>query len=141
MDKDRLTDTLAHHQDAALRLLVQGADVLAQGQAALLDHSAGLRAELMQVLGAYQLFKHDVIFDPAIASGDAERAALAREMKVHCIAAGEVFRTHMRQWTPARIAGEWPDYKVAARLTLSQLRRHITAERTGIAELLHRYGG
>ncbi len=141
MDKDHSTEALARHQDAALRLLAQGADALSQGQAVLLDHSPGLRGELMKVLGAYQVFKHDMIFDPAIASGDAERAALAREMKVHCIAAGEVFRTHMQQWTPTRIAAEWDSYKAAARLTLNQLHRHIAAERTGIAELLHRYGG
>ena len=141
MDKDHSIDALRRHQDAALRLLAQGADVLAQGQEALLENSAGLRRELMQVLGAYQVFKHDVIFDPAIASGDAERAGLAREMKVHCIAAGEVFRAHMMQWTPARIAADWADYKAAARLTLNQLHRHIDVERTGIAELLNRYGG
>jgi hypothetical protein len=140
MEKDRSVDTLRRHQDAALRVLAQGSAVLAQGQAALLDQSAGLRQELMQVLAAYQSFKHDVIFDPAIASGNAERAALAREMKVHCIAAGEVFRGHMMQWTPARIAGDWASYKVAARLTISQLHRHILAERAGIAELLNRYG-
>lgn len=141
MDKDRSLDTLAQHQGAALRLLAQGAEVLAQGQEVLQDRSTGLRSELMQVLGAYQVFKHDVIFDPAIASGDAERAGLAREMKVHCIAAGEVFRTHLQRWTPARIAADWEGYHAAARLTLNQLHRHIAAERAGIAELLHRYGG
>jgi len=140
MDKDRSLDTLARHQDAALRLLAQGAEVLAQGQEVLQDRSTGLRSDLMQVLGAYQVFKHDVIFDPAIASGDAERAGLAREMKVHCIAAGEVFRAHLQQWTPARIAADWESYHAAARLTLNQLHRHIAAERAGIAELLHRYG-
>ncbi len=139
MDKDRSIDALRLHQDAALRLLAQGAEVLAQGQEALLEHSAGLRRELMQVLGAYQVFKHDVIFDHAIASGDAEREALARDMKVHCIAAGEVFRVHMMQWTPVRIAEKWSDYRVAARLTLNQLHRHIAAERAGIADLLNRY--
>lgn len=61
-------------------------------------------------------------------------------MKVHCIAADEVFRDHMMQWTPTRIAGDWASYKVAARLTISQLHRHILAEGTGIAELLNRYG-
>jgi hypothetical protein len=140
MEHDRLADSLRQHQEVALRLLAEGADALAQGPAVVLEHSAGLRQELRQVLSAYQVFKHDIIFDPAIASGDPERASLAREMKVHCIAAGEVFRAHMMQWTPARIVDDWADYKAATRLTLNQLHRHIDAERAGIGELLDRYG-
>lgn len=138
MDKDRSIDALRLHQDAALRLLVQSAEVLGQGREALLENLTGLRRELLQVLGAYQVFKHDVIFDPAIASGDAERGALARNMKVHCIAAGEVFRIHMMQWTPVRIIEDWAGYQAAAQLTLNQLHRHITAERVGVADLLGR---
>ncbi len=83
MDKDRSIDALRRHQDAALRLLAQGVEIFANGQEVPFENLTGLRWELVQVLGAYQVFKHDVIFDPAIASGDAERGALAREMKVH----------------------------------------------------------
>ncbi len=139
MDKDRSIDALRRHQDAALRLLAQGVEIFAHGQEVPFENLTGLRWELVQVLGAYQVFKHDVIFDPAIASGDAERGALAREMKVHCIAAGEVFRVHVMQWTPARIVEDRAGYQAAARLTLNQLHRHITAERVGIADLLGRY--
>ena len=140
-DRNSLIDTLHHHLDAVFPLLARKAAVLDRGQAAVLAEYADLRAQLQSVLGAYQVFKHDVIFDPAIRSNDSERVALAREMKVNCIAAGEVFRRHVMQWTPAHIQEDWAGYEVAARSTLDQIHRHIDAERSGITELLRRYGG
>jgi predicted membrane metal-binding protein len=139
--QNSLIDTLQHHLDAVMPLLARKAAMLDRGQAAMLAESADLRAQLQAVLGAYQVFKHDIIFDPAIRSNDAERTMLAREMKVNCIAAGEAFRRHVRQWTPEQIGQDWAGYVVAARLTLEQLHRHIDAERSGITELLRRYGG
>ena len=131
---------LRHHQEAALSVLSRGVACLEDGQAAVLAASPRLRQELADVLGAYQQFKHERVFDPAIASGDEQRSVLARHMKVGCIAAGEVFRAHMGRWSADDIAADWPRYKVAARLTANQLRRHIQNEGEGIAELIAAYG-
>jgi hypothetical protein len=141
MDRNAQLAALTTHQSAALDLLARGTATLGQGQSVTLDKSADLRREMAEVLGAYQVFKHNGIFDPAISSGDDERAKLAKEMKVHCIAASEVFRAHMKQWTPARIVEEWDQYEASARQAIDGLSRHITAERVGIAELINRYGG
>ena len=94
---------------------------------------------MAEALGGYQRFKHERIFDPAIASGDRQRAVLARHMKVACISAGEVFRVHMGKWDADRIAADWRNYQIAARLTANQLRRHIMTEAEGIADLLAAY--
>lgn len=133
-------DALRRHQEAALGVLARGAACIADGQEAVLANKPQLRREMADVLDAYQRFKHDRIFDPAIRSGDEQRAALARHMKVGCIAAGEVFRAHGRQWKADAIVADWPRYKASARLTVNQLRRHIVTESEGIAELIDVYG-
>lgn len=140
MDHSPELDELRRRQEAALGVLGRGAATLEDGPEAVLAASPALRAELAAALGGYQRFKHERIFDPAIASGDDQRAALARHMKVACIAAGEVFRTHQDRWTRDRIAGDWNNYKAAARLTINQLRRHVASESEGIAELIETYG-
>ena len=133
-------DILRRHQEAAIGVLTRAVDCLDQGPAAVLAASAELRREFDEILGAYQIFKHERVFDPAIGSGDEHRAALARHMKVGCIAAGEVFRAYMSRWTVDQIASDWVHYRPAARLTVNQLRRHIVAEREGIVELIETYG-
>lgn len=133
-------DALRRHQEIALGILSRGAECLDRGPAAVLADGVGLRRELGDALREYQLFKHERIFDPAIGSADEHRAALARHMKVGCIAAGEVFRAHMNRWTADQIATDWVHYKPAARLTVNQLRRHIVTEGEGITELLETYG-
>ena len=126
-------------QEASLGVLARGVERLAEGREAMLAANAGLREEMNDVLFSYQRFKHERIFDPAITSGDPERAAWARHMKVICISAGEVFRTHMIKWNHDRIAADWDGYRVASRLTANQLRRHMMTEAEGIAELLAAY--
>ena len=133
------SDELHRHQEQALAVLAREVACLEKGPDAVLAAGASLHAELGVVLGGYQRFKHQRIFDPAIASGDHQRAVLARHMKVACISAGEVFRVHRAKWSLERIVAEWPDYTVAARLTTNQLRRHIKTEAEGIADLLAAY--
>jgi hypothetical protein len=133
------TDALQRHQQTALTILSRCITALDQGPQAVLAASETLRRDLGEALGAYQQFKHQRIFDPAIESGDDVRATLGRHMKVSCIAAGEVFRAHMRQWTPERIENEWSSYQASARLTANQLRRHIVSEGEGIADLIATY--
>jgi hypothetical protein len=76
------------------------------------------------VLGDYQVFKHERIFNPALTHADPELAGLAREMKVECIAAGETFRAHLQGWRVEDIRGAWTNYQATARLTINQPRRH-----------------
>ena len=140
MDDSTDTDALRRYQEAALAILARGSATLEHGPEAVLAAAAGLRTELSAALGGYQRFKHQRIFDPAIASGDEHRAALARHMKIACIAAGEMFRSHMSRWTPDRIVAEWDRYRPAARLTANQLRRHVMTESESITEMLEAYG-
>jgi hypothetical protein len=139
MDQQQLIAQLARHQEASLAVLADGVEAIETGQAAVLARSAELRARLAEALGGYQHFKHAHIFDPAIASDDPERVALARRMKVECIGAGEVFRQHMSRWSRESIETDWANYRPVARLTANQLRRHIMAERDGILQLIRAY--
>jgi len=140
-NQNSLSDTLHRHLGAVLPLLARKAGALDRGQATVLAECVDLRVRMRAALCAYQVFKHDVIFDPAVRSNDVERAMLAREMKVNCIAAGEAFRRHIKQWRPEHIQHDWARYEGAAQLTLDRLHGHIDVERLGIAKLLHRYGG
>lgn len=132
-------DELRIRQEAALGVLARGVLKLEDGPDAMKGASEKLRAEMVDVLFAHQRFKHARVYDPAIESGDEHRAILARHMKVNCIAQGELLNAHIRRWPPTTIAADWPAYKVAARLTANQLRRHITTEGEGIAELIAAY--
>jgi hypothetical protein len=139
MDQDPRLSALDRHQAAALAILAEGVAVIERGPDAVIAEGPALRERMAAVLGGYQHFKHAEIFDPAIQSGDAGRTALGRAMKVECIGAGEVFRAHLSRWTPDAIRRDWADYKVAARLTVNGLRRHIAAERDGIPKLIRAY--
>jgi hypothetical protein len=136
MEQTDLTAALVQHQRAAHVLLKQGAEAVSAGVAPTLAALPALRAEMAGVLNAYQTFKHDGIFNPAVASGDAERTTLGRAMKIECIAAGEVFRTHLSRWKAADIGADWDNYVIAMRLAAGQLRRHIDNERAGILRLI-----
>ncbi len=134
MDISNALARLHSHQRRALDLLVRGADAL--DSAAGDQQALSMRPDLAAVLRDYQIFKHEEIFDPAVASGGAERAALGRAMKVECIAAGETYRLHVQQWKPDAIAADPANYRAASRLTLNALRRHVEREGEGITLLL-----
>ena len=136
---DDLTE-LRRHQEAALGVLARGVEKLEKGQAVMLAEAPVLREEMLAVLFGHQRFKHDRIYNPAIASGDEHRIALARHMKANCIAQGELLNGHMRRWTPDAIAADWPAYRIASRLTANQLRRHILSEGQSIEDLVAAYG-
>ncbi|GGB36417.1 hypothetical protein GCM10011380_27280 [Sphingomonas metalli] len=129
-------DALYAFQHQAHAILSEGSTVLEGKGDDALAVLPQMRARLGEVLGAYQVFKHERVFDPAVATGDPECTKLGRSMKVECIAAGEAFRSHGQQWKPERIAEDWPNYRVAARLTLNALRRHLDNEREGIERLI-----
>jgi hypothetical protein len=140
MDRTELLDRLREHQAAALAALERGVSAIERGPDVVQAEAPALRREMVAVLSAYQQFKHEHVFDPAIASGDPLRAALARAMKVTCIAGGEVYRAHVQRWRPDQITTDWPSFRAASRLTNNQLRRQIVGEGEGIVELIETYG-
>ena len=127
---------LQEHQRAAQLSLKKGVDAVRGGVGPTLAALPQRRAELAMVLNAYQAFKHDEIFNPAVTSGDPERASLGRAMKVQCIVAGEVFRSSLGHWKETDIVGSWANYKIVMRLAAGQLMRHIDNEREGILRLI-----
>ena len=136
MAESDLTPELRDHQNRALDVLRRGAACVEAGPDAVAASLVPLRAEMADALQRYQVFKHERIFDPAVASGNKTRSDLARAMKVECVAAGETFRAHQKRWRDSDVAADWATYKPAVRLTINQLRRHITRERDGIDALI-----
>ncbi len=136
MDHAISLSDLNDHQRRARDVLVRGAACVEAGPDAVAAQSSALRAEMAAVLGDYQVFKHERIFNPAMTNADPGLASLAREMKVECIAAGEAFRAHLQAWRVDDIRAAWSNYKPAVRLTINQLRRHIDREAEGITALL-----
>jgi hypothetical protein len=132
-------DALCGHQELDLGILTRGVAALEQGPAATVAAASRLPKELGDALRAYQIFKHERIFDPTIASGDEQRAQMRRHMKIACISAGEVFRAHLGRWDMAAIVADWARYKPPARLTANQLHRHIRTESDGIADQSQTY--
>jgi serine/threonine protein kinase HipA of HipAB toxin-antitoxin module len=130
------SETLRVYQRRAFDLVDRANAILDEGKEAALIALPSLRGEIVEVLQAYQVFKHERIFDPAVLAGGDERTRLGRAMKIECIAAGETFRRHMTQWKDDDIARDWDNYRAAARLTLNALRRHLENERDGIETLL-----
>jgi hypothetical protein len=127
---------LQQHQHHVYRLLENGTTVLNAGSPPTLSVLLALRMEIAAALNAYQALKHNNIFDPAVASGSAQRATLGRAMKVECIVAGELFHNHLRRWNEANIQASWDDHIIALGLVLEQLRHHIEQERNGIRRLM-----
>lgn len=127
---------LQQHQLLVLDVLARAGTCIASGPDAVIAEAPAIRAELAAVLRAYELFKHEHIFDPAIASGHAARAELAHAMKVGCVAAGEILATHMRTWQDRNIRAEWHSYRPSVSMAIIKLRRHVNDEAQGIATLL-----
>ncbi len=96
---------------------------------------AAVRRDLGKTLSAYQLLKHDGIFNPAIASGDPARVDTAREMKVACIAAGEEFRQYVGVWTGIAGHDRWAEYRLSTLNLVKRLREHLDSERRALAVL------
>jgi hypothetical protein len=94
------------------------------------------RWETMRLLREYQLFKHVELFDPAIAAGGGDRAALAGRMKARCLAAGADFTAFVEQWSAAAIERGWPGYVAALLRMIDSLHAHVGRERQEVAMLL-----
>ncbi len=94
------------------------------------------RPAMLRDLLGYQQFKHQHIFDPAIASAHPLRALAARKLKMSCIAAGEAYRRHVRHWPAKAMLADWPAYAAAMDAICTMLETHLTQERVMVAMLL-----
>lgn len=126
---------LARHQDQIVRGLALMDRLVAAGPHEL--HAAQrLRWELGRHLRAYQLFKHNELFDPAIAAGRLVDADHARTMKARCTTAGEAYRAFMLEWSGRDAASEWDAFADAWRAMAARLREHLAQEKSEIARSL-----
>ncbi len=96
---------------------------------------AALRTELSETLSTYQVLKHEGIFNPAIMGGDPARAAVARTMKIACIAAGEEFRHYVATWAPVSGHDHWAEYRLSTLTMIKHLREHLDTERSALDAL------
>lgn len=132
-----LYDRLVVQQDRALAIIGEARPMLMGG---LEGYDAAKMAtgrwQLARVLTEYHVLKHREIFDPAIADGNPERAALARQLKAACIAVGEEFRAYVTRWSPVDKAAMWPEYRLTTLNLMSRLCDHIARERLTVQRLL-----
>lgn len=138
MNERGLLARLHQHQDGILAIM-RGAEPLLRDPT-LRDVAGLVRARwaVMRALTAYQLFKHQEIFDPAIQGrllGGVERA---ERMKRACVAISEDFRGYVSKWSGSDVSGEWAAYQPSALAMLQRLRDHIARERADVAHLLER---
>ncbi len=130
-------EMLHDHQRRVLDQLVRMAACLNAPREEAMERMPPIRAALTDALRAYQLFKHETVFDPAVASGVEPRAGLGRSMKIECIAAGEMFRMHIMRCNAGATADDsWADHQAESRLTLNAMRRHVETEAEGVERLV-----
>src|SRR5689334_9852399 len=72
-------------QQEALTAVSNAVDAIEVGKDAYLYTFDERRQRMTEVLTTYQTFKHDRIYDRAIAGSDAGEASKARDLKVACI--------------------------------------------------------
>lgn len=95
-----------------------------------------LRTRMLTAMRAYQAFKHEAVFDPAIAAAHPLRAVTARRLKTSCVMASEAYRLHTTRWPAPRIADEWEDYAQAMDAVCTAIETHLVQERLMVAMLL-----
>ena len=124
------------YQARILDLIETSLQLIGQTLASAQPGLAQTRWHLLRVLREYQLFKHNEIFDPLIASQRPELAAMARRMKIACISASEEYRLHTVRWAEQGSTNDWIAYEQAVRQIAAGLKSHLAAERVESAMLL-----
>ncbi len=94
------------------------------------------RGRVSELLGRYQRFKHGVIFDPVIESGDKARSATARLLKCECVMMGEAFGRYVSRWQHVNVADDWQAYRADMIAMSGQLLEHLRVEHAAITALL-----
>lgn len=135
MRSEILADAQRGQQDA-VGALSDALTAIELGKDAYVCSLSQRREYLAGALTNYQRFKHQRLYDPAISSPDVAKSGTAREMKVACIAMGQAYQAHLRDWPISRITEEWDAYRTAVRLAGARLRRQLLAEAARINALI-----
>lgn len=102
---------LHQHQEGVLAIMREAEPMLTDPLLGDVAGLARLRWTLMRALNAYQLFKHQTFFAPAIANRSLGEAHRAERMKRACTAMAEEFRGHVSKWsgvpTSRKSAANW----------------------------------
>jgi len=131
-----LLTRLDGHQAKALEIISRGDVLLAPHATPDQGLLSQARWELTRVLGAYQMFKHNELFDPIIRNGPPDKARLAVQMKAECIALGAEYRAHVARCANLDIPAHWDSYRPAVLRLLMRIKAHIARERWIAARLL-----
>lgn len=129
-------DQLPMHQArvlATIKATEQG--LLASGAPDLMI-VARARWSLARELAAYKHYKHIVVFDPLIETGQGEVRRQAIAMKEACFAADGAYRLFIAHWGAERFSDCWEEYRPAARIMMSRAREHIETERKQLSDLI-----
>ena len=140
VDSKRAFQFLVDHQARVAELLDRSKASLAPDQPADFVAIAAIRWNLMRVLRAYQLFKHQEIFDPLARSGDDAIASEAEVMKQRCVAVGVAYITHADRWSHGAAISEWDAYVTEASKMIGRIERHLARERTEVEMLFRNVG-
>ncbi|MCC2976141.1 hypothetical protein LK533_05560 [Sphingomonas sp. PL-96] len=117
---------LQEHHGWILALLRDADALYAQPQTPpSASYLATRRNAMGRLLTAYQRCVHRELFDPAIDTGDAQDAALARAVKIDCIDLVEGFRAFNRRWIAEDAVERWDEYRPEALRIVERLRRHV----------------
>ncbi|RYD93613.1 MAG: hypothetical protein EOP61_23250 [Sphingomonadales bacterium] len=124
-----LLEQLYAHQAEVRSAIAEALALLARADAPAIAHG---RLKLTRALTAYQLFKHQRIFDWFARHGTSEEAHAARQLKIEWIATGETFRAFLARG----IEGREAEHAREAQGMMTLLDRHIQSERRDIEALL-----
>ena len=130
-----LTRLQSYHDDIISRIAASVAVIEADNLSSLSTLSAR-RWQMVRLLREYQIFKHSRIFDPAIAKGSPSEIEAAQEMKINCIAMGNVFTSYVKTWSSGLITTRWEDYRIAMIEMSTLLMRHVKSERHNVEGFL-----
>lgn len=136
MNHGRALALLIERQSKIAALLQSADALLVVGNPVDRAAMAALRWQLVRTLREYQLFKHQEIFDPLVAAGDAGIAHRADGMKDRCVAIGNTYLAHIDSWANGATMETWDTYVTQTRGVLAKITRHLDRERGEATDLL-----
>lgn len=92
--------------------------------------------EFVCILGRYQLFKHQELFDPIIDDGPPDKARLAQQMKAECMMLSKEYQAHVAHSANLDISAQWGSHREGVIRLLARINAHIRRERWITASLL-----
>lgn len=120
----------------AIEIITRARSLVAIDRAEASDLLRIDRSRVFELLGRYQRFKHSVIFDPVIQSGDKAQSVTARLLKCECVMMGEAFGRYVSRWQHVNVAADWQAYRGEMIAMSDQLLEHLRVEHAAITALL-----